>query len=90
MKIGEVTKMGMTSALLLMVSSAIGTFILSSSANAFTFPNWLFTNAELVPLLPALLIVGGFIILTLSYVSWRKYKGEKQNKQERKERNGTN
>jgi hypothetical protein len=51
---------------------------LSGFTENLSIPQWLYANAELVPLFPALLIVGGFIILTLSYVSWRKYKGEKE------------
>ncbi|WP_405101833.1 sporulation protein YpjB [Oceanobacillus sp. FSL H7-0719] len=39
---------------------------------------WIFANVELLPLIPAVIIVGGLIILTLSYVSWRKYKGQSQ------------
>ena len=40
------------------------------------FPLWVYANAEFLPLIPAIIIVGGLIILTLSYVSWRKYKAE--------------
>lgn len=40
------------------------------------FHQWIYANAELLPLVPAIIIVGGLIILTLIYVSWRKYKGE--------------
>lgn len=79
--------MGMTSAVFSMVTLAFSKPFLSSSAvYGITFPHWLYTNAELVPLFPVLLIVGGFIILTLSYVSWRKYKGEKAKGQEQKKR----
>lgn len=39
---------------------------------------WIYTNVELLPLIPAVIIVGGLIIVTLSYVSWRKYKGQNQ------------
>ncbi|GEM_PF-4161468 len=43
---------------------------------------WIYTNVELLPLIPAVIIVGGLIIITLTYVSWRKYKGQnKKNKQ---------
>lgn len=74
--------MGMTSGITLINSIVIAAFpypLLNS------FPRWLFTNAELIPLLPALLIVGGFILITLSYVSWRKYKGEKSKAGNKKE-----
>lgn len=35
-------------------------------------------KAELVPLFWTVVFVGGSIALTLSYVSWRKYKAEKK------------
>jgi len=34
-----------------------------------------------VPFLSLLILIGGSILITLSYVSWRKYKGNKVNKQ---------
>ncbi|WP_284141304.1 MULTISPECIES: sporulation protein YpjB [unclassified Virgibacillus] len=37
-------------------------------------------SSGMIPLFWIIIIVGGCIALTLSYVSWRKYKGEK-NKQ---------
>lgn len=38
-------------------------------------------QAAILPLIPAIIIVGGIIIFTLSYVSWRKYKAETEQKQ---------
>lgn len=38
---------------------------------------------DLLPFYWLLLIVGGSIVCTLSYVSWRKYQGEKKEKQHR-------
>ncbi|WP_156855872.1 sporulation protein YpjB [Oceanobacillus sp. AG] len=70
--------MGMTSGIILIYSIVTAAFPYPLlNIERISFPQWLFTNAELIPLLPALLIVGGFILITLSYVSWRKYKGEK-------------
>ncbi|WP_096270449.1 sporulation protein YpjB [Paucisalibacillus globulus] len=43
-------------------------------------------NDELFPFYWLLIIVGGIIASTLSYVSWRKYKGEK-NEQHSKSNN---
>ncbi|WP_042145642.1 sporulation protein YpjB [Paucisalibacillus sp. EB02] len=37
-------------------------------------------NDEMFPFYWLLIIVGGIIASTLSYVSWRKYKGEKNEK----------
>ncbi|WP_047985298.1 sporulation protein YpjB [Ornithinibacillus californiensis] len=39
-------------------------------------------NDEMFPFYWLIIIVGGLIACTLSYVSWRKYKGEKQKKVE--------
>jgi len=36
--------------------------------------------SSIVPFFPLLLLIGGSILLTLSYVSWRKYRGNKLNK----------
>ena len=71
--------MGMTSGITLIYSIVTAAAFPYPLLNIerVSFPQWLYTNAELIPLLPALLIVGGFILITLSYVSWRKYKGEK-------------
>lgn len=33
-------------------------------------------NSELAPLFWSVLFIGGSIAITLSYVSWRKYRGE--------------
>jgi membrane protein implicated in regulation of membrane protease activity len=38
-------------------------------------------NDDLFPFYWLMVIVGGSIASTLSYVSWRKYKGEKKEKQ---------
>lgn len=37
-------------------------------------------NFELIPFIWTVGIVGGCIAITLSYVSWRKYKGEEKKK----------
>jgi hypothetical protein len=37
-------------------------------------------NFDLIPFIWTVGIVGGCIALTLSYVSWRKYKGEEKKK----------
>lgn len=37
-------------------------------------------NVEMFPFYWLLLIVSGAIVSTLSYVSWRKYRGEKEKK----------
>lgn len=50
------------------------------------FQQWIYSNTVLLPLIPAIIIVGGFIIFTLSYVSWRKYKAERQKTRETKEK----
>lgn len=36
------------------------------------------TNTEMAPFYWMVVIVGGCIAITLTYVSWRKYKGEKK------------
>lgn len=36
-----------------------------------------------IPFYWMILLIGGIIIITLSYVSWRKYLGEKKSKQKR-------
>lgn len=36
-----------------------------------------------IPFYWMIMLIGGIIIITLSYVSWRKYKGEKKNSQKR-------
>lgn len=43
-------------------------------------------NSKLNTLFLFILIIGGFILITLAYVSFRKYKGEKEalNKKEKK------
>lgn len=38
-------------------------------------------QVAILPLIPAIIIVGGIIICTLSYVSWRKYRAEIEKKQ---------
>ncbi|GAA0423055.1 hypothetical protein JUJ52_14895 [Virgibacillus sp. AGTR] len=37
-------------------------------------------NGDLLPLIWTVIIVGGCIGITLTYVSWRKYKGESRKK----------
>ena len=71
--------MGMTSSITLIYSTVAAAFpSLLLNIQKVSFPQWVYANVELLPLFPALLIVGGFILITLSYVSWRKYKGEKE------------
>lgn len=45
--------------------------------------------SSFVPFFTLLILIGGSILLTLSYVSWRKYKGYKLNKKIKK-RNSNN
>lgn len=40
-------------------------------------------NAEMIPFYWMVTIVGGCIAVTLTYVSWRKYKAEKKKQSER-------
>ncbi|MFD2045851.1 sporulation protein YpjB [Ornithinibacillus salinisoli] len=40
-------------------------------------------NSEMIPFYWGVFIVGGCIAITLSYVSWRKYKGEKKIEQKK-------
>ncbi len=44
------------------------------------------SNSEMIPFYWMIVIVGGCIALTLTYVSWRKYKGE-QKKRLKKDKN---
>src|SRR5699024_2197885 len=44
-------------------------------------------NTEMIPFYWMVVIVGGCIACTLTYVSWRKYKGEEKNKQTNKDSN---
>lgn len=39
--------------------------------------------ASSIPFYWMIMLIGGIIIITLSYVSWRKYQGEKKSKQKR-------
>lgn len=43
-----------------------------------------FTLTGFVPFMSLLILIGGSIVITLVYVSWRKYRGIKQNKQIKK------
>ncbi|HLR79966.1 MAG TPA: sporulation protein YpjB [Bacillota bacterium] len=43
-------------------------------------------NAEMIPFYWMIIIVGGCIAITLTYVSWRKYRGE-QKKRLKKDKN---
>jgi heme/copper-type cytochrome/quinol oxidase subunit 2 len=54
-------------------------FILEVSAAANS-PETTKKNFDLVPFIWTVGIVGGCIAITLSYVSWRKYKGEEKKK----------
>lgn len=40
--------------------------------------------SDFMPFLSLLLLIGGSILLTLLYVSWRKYKGSKKSKEIKK------
>lgn len=40
----------------------------------------LFNPAPMVPFYILILLIGGSIVLTLTYVSWRKYRGFNKNK----------
>ncbi|NBJ70506.1 MULTISPECIES: sporulation protein YpjB [Clostridia] len=40
-------------------------------------------KGQLFPFIWIVLLVGGCIGITLTYVSWRKYRGEKKNKQDK-------
>lgn len=75
--------MGMTSVVLLIHIAVTDSFDFFESLH---FPSWLVMNADLIPLFPALFIVGGVIVITLSYVSWRKYRGEKEKTKAREKR----
>lgn len=75
--------MGMTSVVLLIRFAVTDSFLL---LEGFHFPHWLVMNADLIPLFPALLIVGGVIVITLSYVSWRKYRGEKEKGRQKRDK----
>jgi len=44
-------------------------------------------DTEMIPFYWMVVIVGGCIACTLTYVSWRKYKGEEKNKQTNKDSN---
>ncbi|MFD1038673.1 sporulation protein YpjB [Virgibacillus byunsanensis] len=41
-------------------------------------------NTEMIPFYWMILIVGGWIAITLSYVSWRKYKGEQKKRMKKR------
>lgn len=43
-----------------------------------------FALSGFVSFLPLLILIGGSILITLSYVSWRKYKASKRNKKIKK------
>jgi formate/nitrite transporter FocA (FNT family) len=49
---------------------------IAASPSAPTSSNASTENLDLAPLLWSVLFIGGIIAVTLSYVSWRKYKGE--------------
>jgi hypothetical protein len=85
-RLGEVTIMGMTSIIFYYFTGVGMRSFLVGMLNDVSFPQWLFTNAALASLLPAILVVGGFIVLTLSYVSYRKYRGEKEQKRKKRDK----
>ncbi|MBU5265431.1 hypothetical protein KQI21_00825 [Virgibacillus proomii] len=77
-----------TTTCLIIIGIIIGDGFLISNMQAST----LFTttgpkeqNGGIIPLIWIVIIVGGCIGITLTYVSWRKYKGEaeKRNKQDK-------
>lgn len=39
--------------------------------------------SSIVPFYWMIMLIGGIILITLSYVSWRKYRGHKKNKRKR-------
>ena len=56
----------------------------SISADESISPKESTNHLEFIPFFWTVGIVGGFIGLTLAYVSWRKYKAEKKKKTEKK------
>lgn len=52
--------------------------IITSAQQHFTIAAKTNSNVNMVPFLWMVGIVGGSIAITLSYVSWRKYRGEKK------------
>lgn len=44
-------------------------------------------TSSMIPFYWMIMLIGGIIITTLSYVSWRKYKGHKKITQKRDENN---
>ncbi|MFD1389463.1 sporulation protein YpjB [Oceanobacillus oncorhynchi subsp. oncorhynchi] len=57
----------------------IGIFYYANDVHAASIPSGNIYYNSLVPspFILGVIIVGGCIIVTLSYVSWKKYKGEK-------------
>lgn len=62
-----------------------GTFSVEASSAIQESADSSAKNSELAPLFWTVVFVGGSIAATLSYVSWRKYKGE-QKEQMRKDK----
>jgi len=55
-------------------------FFISEVSAAGESPDTAKKNFDLIPFIWTVGIVGGCIAITLSYVSWRKYKGEEKKK----------
>ncbi|WP_010530806.1 sporulation protein YpjB [Lentibacillus jeotgali] len=56
--------------------------IIASAYEPLTFTAKAASNVNMTPFYWMVGIVGGSIAITLSYVSWRKYKGEKKKQTE--------
>ncbi|MBP1949578.1 sporulation protein YpjB [Virgibacillus litoralis] len=78
----------------LIFSTIIGVYIYFQFTTAITYAQQIIpvknqfimssnNNAEMMPFYWMVTIVGGCIAVTLTYVSWRKYKGEKKKQSER-------
>ncbi|RLL48220.1 hypothetical protein D8M04_02795 [Oceanobacillus piezotolerans] len=69
-----------------LLASFIGIFIIYLFGIITIHANSLLVTGEektsnLTPFIWSVLIIGGSIVVVLSYVSWRKYKGQKRKKQ---------
>ncbi|MHA6251113.1 sporulation protein YpjB [Oceanobacillus sp. CAU 1775] len=75
-----------------MVLTQLTSVIYSVMHHIFTFngfemlQQWIYTNVTILPLIPAIIIVGGIIIFTLTYVSWRKYRAEQEKNHRKKDK----
>ncbi|MGM8365357.1 sporulation protein YpjB [Virgibacillus sp. W0181] len=74
-------------------TSLIGIFVLGFAIPGSTYAGFFIItsskNYDIIPFNWIIILLGGIIMLTLSYVSWRKYKGmqNKRNKQREKKSN---